>query len=172
MTVVRPLPRSHPLPFLFTGLLVLAASVWVFLLILRGVYGRIVLADFVPSKENLSMVFTKRKIGILESRYSDLILPEGSAWLHDNVNTWKKFLASTVRRRQSSSTLIKAAACLPLVGPAHSRNMAIGGDGNSFRKFLVSSLPGRLLSSKRRAYTPCEATCRLRVEFPLGIHSE
>jgi hypothetical protein len=95
MTVVRPLPRSHPLPFLFTGLLVLAASVWVFLLILRGVYGRIVLADFVPSKENLSMVFTKRKIGILESRYSDLILPEGSAWLHDNVNTWKKFLAST-----------------------------------------------------------------------------
>ena len=95
MTVVRPLPRSHPFPFLVLGLLILAASVWVFLLILRGVYGRFDLADLMPTEKNLSVAFAKQKIGILESRYSDNLLPEGSAWLHDNMSTWKKFLAST-----------------------------------------------------------------------------
>jgi hypothetical protein len=95
MSVARLAPRSRPLPFLLMGITILAASVWVFVLILHAVYGRFGLDDLVPSKKNLASVFARKKVGILESRYSDNLLPDGSTWLHDNVNAWKKFLAST-----------------------------------------------------------------------------
>jgi hypothetical protein len=94
MTLARPLPKSRPLPFLLLGLTILAASVWVFLLILHAVYGRFGLDDLVPSKKNISAVFARQKVGILDSGYSELLLPDGSTWLHDNVNAWKKFLGS------------------------------------------------------------------------------
>jgi hypothetical protein len=94
MSVARPAPRSHPLPFMFLGLLILGASVWVFILILHGVYGRFDLADLVPTRENLAHVFAHQKVAILESEYSDKILPQGSTWLHDNISAWKRFLSS------------------------------------------------------------------------------
>lgn len=87
--------QARPVLFLFTGLIILTASVWVFLLILRSVYGRYDLADLLPSRENVAAAFAQDRAAILESGYSDHLMPEGSTWLHDNVSTWKRFLQSS-----------------------------------------------------------------------------
>ncbi len=90
----RPIPRANPLSFFLIGLTILAASTWVFVLILHSVYGRFDLADIMPTRINLRTVFDQGRAGILESTYSDRLLPDGSTWLHDNVSAWKRFLHS------------------------------------------------------------------------------
>lgn len=86
---------SH-LTILSTGSVVLFASVAVFLLILKSVYGRYELSDIVPTEETLrSMLATDRiPVAILSSQYSQRVLEEGSTWLHDNVSAWERFTAS------------------------------------------------------------------------------
>jgi hypothetical protein len=82
-------------PFLFglTGLLVLVAAGWVFLLILKSVYGRYELSDLVPTKDRLQTTLAagESEIGILNSRFSEQLFPPESTWLRDNVTTWERF---------------------------------------------------------------------------------
>ena len=56
MSLPRP-SQPHPLLFLLSGIAILAASVWVFLLILRSVYGRYDVADLTPSSKGLEAAF-------------------------------------------------------------------------------------------------------------------
>ncbi len=95
MTVPRTAARAQVVPFLFSGLIIMAAALWVFVLILHSVYGRFAISDILPTSANLQSVFAGSRVGILESGYSDRLLPDGSMWLHDNVSAWKRFLRST-----------------------------------------------------------------------------
>jgi hypothetical protein len=87
--------RRQVNPFLFglTGLLVLVAAGWVFLLILKSVYGRYELSDLVPTKERLQTTLAagESEIGILNSRFSEQLFPPESTWLRNNVTTWERF---------------------------------------------------------------------------------
>ena len=88
---------AHPFIGFFTGLVVLAFSVWIFTLILRSVYGRYDFASLIPNVHNVLAAINpdRRPIAILSSGYSEKLMPEGSTWLQDNVRTWKRFVAST-----------------------------------------------------------------------------
>jgi hypothetical protein len=88
-------PQANPFLFGLTGLLVLVASGWVFLLILRNVYGRYELSDLVPTQERLQTTLKAREstIGILKSQFSEQLFQPESTWLRDNITTWEHFAA-------------------------------------------------------------------------------
>ncbi len=91
MSLPRP-PHPHPVLFVLSGTAILAASVWMFLLILGSVYGRYDVADLVPTKQGLEAAFRKGRVAILSSGYSERMLAEGSLWLKEDVNAWQRFL--------------------------------------------------------------------------------
>ena len=64
-----------------------------FYLILRGVYGKFTSDELIPSMNTVKAFFTsqKQKAAILNSTYTKNLLPEGSTWLEENLETWKKF---------------------------------------------------------------------------------
>jgi peptidoglycan/xylan/chitin deacetylase (PgdA/CDA1 family) len=86
--------RVNQFLILFSGVVFLIGSILIYLFILRGVYGRFGFADLLPNANTLKNLLYggKPTVGILYSRYTENILPEGSTWLNDNISSWKKFL--------------------------------------------------------------------------------
>lgn len=82
---------------LLTGLVILTASVLIFLFIIKNVYGNYNISEILPTKENLRLFDTENNytVAILYSRYTENLLPQGSTWLNDNISTWKSFLHSS-----------------------------------------------------------------------------
>ena len=77
-----------------SGLVLLISGILVFLLIVRNIYGNYELKEILPTKENLKALSLdkEKKAAILYSQYTQNMLPEGSTWLQDNVDTWEKFI--------------------------------------------------------------------------------
>lgn len=75
------------------GLVLVIASVLVFLLVVQGVYGDFKISEIAPTKENLEgRSKLQINVGVLYSKYTENMLPEGSTWVNDNVSTWERFL--------------------------------------------------------------------------------
>ncbi|MFC2082371.1 hypothetical protein ACFLQT_01435, partial [Bacteroidota bacterium] len=80
-----------------SGLVLLTTGILVFLLVVQNVYGNYEIEEILPTRENISL-FTgdaAKKVGILFSDYTQNMMPEGSTWLSDNVDTWEHFIGST-----------------------------------------------------------------------------
>jgi peptidoglycan/xylan/chitin deacetylase (PgdA/CDA1 family) len=79
-----------------SGLVILLGSILIYLYILQGVFGRFDAKELAPNTKAVKNIFSGKKptAAILYSRYTENILPEGSTWLSDNINTWKRFLTS------------------------------------------------------------------------------
>lgn len=87
--------RVNYLIIFLSGLVLLITGILVFLLIVRNIYGSYEIKEILPTKENLQLSPSKEKSGkaaILYSKYTENMLPSGSTWLKDNVDTWKKFV--------------------------------------------------------------------------------
>jgi peptidoglycan/xylan/chitin deacetylase (PgdA/CDA1 family) len=82
---------------LFFGLIIVVGAVIIYLYILRGVFGRFDSADLLPDPAGFKSVIAGEdaKVGILYSRYTENMLPDGDSWLNDNINSWKRFLGNT-----------------------------------------------------------------------------
>ena len=80
---------------LLSGVLFIASAVLIYILILSGVYGKFSAKELVPKPEFVINFFSGEKptVAILDSKYTQNMLPEGSTWLKDNINTWEKFLS-------------------------------------------------------------------------------
>ena len=91
---------AHPFIGFFTGLFVLGLSIWIYLLVLRSVYGRYDFASLIPNTRSVLAALhpDKRPIAILASGYSEKLMPDGSTWLQDNIRTWRRFVAATENR--------------------------------------------------------------------------
>ncbi|MCE1189999.1 MAG: hypothetical protein LWX56_12780 [Ignavibacteria bacterium] len=77
-----------------SGVLILLISLLTYVYILKGVYGRFEFSENLSSLP-FGSVFKKSeefKIAILYSDNTEVMLPEGSTWVNDNVTTWKRFL--------------------------------------------------------------------------------
>jgi len=81
---------------LLSGLIILLGAILIYLFILRGVFGSFNAAELLPNPNMIKNVLGggKPTIGVLYSRYTENMLPQGSTWLNDNINTWKKVLNS------------------------------------------------------------------------------
>ncbi len=81
---------------ILSGLFFLVGAVLIYLFILRGVFGRFNDADLLPNTGIIKDVVygKKAEVAVLYSKYTENMLPQGSTWLNDNINTWKKFLSS------------------------------------------------------------------------------
>lgn len=79
---------------IISGILILLGAVLVYLYVLQGVFGRFDAEELIPNTRAVGEVLSGNKpsAALLYSVYTENILPEGSTWLSDNVNTWKKFL--------------------------------------------------------------------------------
>lgn len=94
---IRGFRVNYPIIFL-SGLVLLITGILVFLLIVKNIYGSYELKDILPTKQNLKAFSPTEKSGkaaILYSRYTENMLPAGSTWLKDNVDTWKKFIRNS-----------------------------------------------------------------------------
>lgn len=80
-----------------SGLVLLITAFLVFLLIVKNIYGNYELKEILPTKNNLKFLSDEKKgkAGILYSKYTEIMLPSGSTWLRDNVDTWKKFIKNS-----------------------------------------------------------------------------
>ncbi|MCF8242040.1 MAG: hypothetical protein K9J16_11690 [Melioribacteraceae bacterium] len=77
------------------GLVLIIAAILVFLLVLKGVYGRYEIDEITPTKANLSLLTAeKNKVAVLYSKYTENRLEDGDTWLSDNVSTWESFLSA------------------------------------------------------------------------------
>ena len=79
---------------ILSGVTILAGSILIYLFILRGVFGSFNAAELVPNPKLLNNLFSggKPDIGILYSKYTENMLPQGSTWLNDNINSWERVL--------------------------------------------------------------------------------
>ena len=79
-----------------SGVIILLGAVLIYLFILRGVFGSFNAAELLPNPGMIKDFLGggKPAIGILYSKYTENMLPQGSTWLNDNINTWKKVLQS------------------------------------------------------------------------------
>lgn len=77
-----------------SGLVLLAAAILIFMLVVKNVYGNYEVSEILPSKENLSVLTwdKEKKAAILYSEYTENMLPEGSTWISDNIDTWETFI--------------------------------------------------------------------------------
>jgi D-alanyl-D-alanine carboxypeptidase len=90
--------RVNYLIIFLSGLVLLISGILVFLLIVKNIYGNYEIKEILPTKDNLSFLSSSNKSGkvaILYSRYSENMLPAGSTWLRDNIDTWKKFIKNS-----------------------------------------------------------------------------
>ena len=80
-----------------SGMVLLITAFLVFLLIVKNIYGNYELKEILPTKNNLKFLSDEKKgkAGILYSKYTEIMLPSGSTWLRDNVDTWKKFIKNS-----------------------------------------------------------------------------
>ena len=85
---------------LFVGLIILLGSVLIYVFILRGVFGKFNTASLFPNSKLIRNIVMggDAKIGILYSKYTENMLPQGSSWLNDNVTTWEKFLGTSKQK--------------------------------------------------------------------------
>ena len=85
---------NQPL-IIISGIVLLVSSIFIYLFILRGVYGRIDSSELIPNSKLIkNAIYGKEaNVCILYSQYTENMLPEGSTWLNDNINTWKKLLS-------------------------------------------------------------------------------
>jgi len=83
-----------------SGIVLLVLSFLVFLYILKFIYGDFEVREILPTKYNLTRVNEDRrvKVGVLYSKYTESMLPEGNTWLKDNIDSWEKLLRSMEMR--------------------------------------------------------------------------
>ncbi len=74
------------------GLVLLTMGVLVFLMVVQNVYGNYELEEILPTKENLEAFAYEEKAAVLYSEYTENMLPEGSTWMSDNIDSWESFL--------------------------------------------------------------------------------
>lgn len=86
--------RVNYLIIFLSGLVLLFTALLVFLLILKNIYGDYEIREIIPTKENLIKDEKAGKIAILYSRYTENMLPSGSTWLKDNIDTWERFVSN------------------------------------------------------------------------------
>lgn len=84
--------KVNSLIIFFSGFGILIASVLVFLLIVKNVYGNFELSEILPSKDNISNYSEIEKAALLFSTYTENMEDEGDTWVQDNLNTWMNFL--------------------------------------------------------------------------------
>jgi hypothetical protein len=86
--------RVNYLIIFLSGLVLLILGILVFLLVIRNVYGNYEIKEILPTENNISLLtFDKqKKAALLYSQYTQNMMPEGSTWLSDNVDTWETFL--------------------------------------------------------------------------------
>lgn len=86
--------RVNYLIIFLSGLVLLITAILVFLLIVKNIYGNYEIKEILPTKNNIKLSSTdkKGKAAILYSQYTENMLPAGSTWLRDNVDTWKRFI--------------------------------------------------------------------------------
>lgn len=90
--------RVNYLIIFLSGLVLLITGILVFLLIVRNIYGSYEIKEILPTKQNLKVLSSEDKTGkaaILYSKYTENMLPSGSTWLKDNVDSWKKFVGNS-----------------------------------------------------------------------------
>ena len=90
--------RVNYLIIFLSGLVLLIGGILVFLLIVKNIYGNYELKDILPTKSNLEFLSSSNKSGkvaILYSQYTENMLPPGSTWLRDNIDSWKKFIKNS-----------------------------------------------------------------------------
>ncbi|NOX17618.1 MAG: hypothetical protein GXO87_04970 [Chlorobi bacterium] len=88
--------RVNYLIIFLSGLVLLVAGILVYLLIIKGVYGKYKIEEILPTEENLGGLLSDKghRTAVLFSEYTQNMLPEGSTWLNDNVDTWETFLGN------------------------------------------------------------------------------
>lgn len=86
--------RINQFLIIFSGILILIASILVYYFVLRGVYGRFDITSLLPKSESVkkTLIGDTDQVALLYSKYTENLLPDGSTWLADNISTWKKFL--------------------------------------------------------------------------------
>lgn len=86
--------RSNIVFLFLTGLIVLIFSFFIYLLIIRTVYGRFSVSQLVPNAKAINELLfgTFPSTAILNSYYTRNILSEESSWFDDNLKTWQKSL--------------------------------------------------------------------------------
>jgi len=75
-----------------SGLVLLTVGILIFLIIIQSVYGRYKIEEILPSKKNFELFQKQDRIAVLYSKYTENMLPEGSTWLSDNIDTWEVYL--------------------------------------------------------------------------------
>ena len=83
-----------------SGIAFLAASVLIYLFILRGVFGKFKAADLVPNEQTVKNIIygPPVPVAILYSRYTQNMMPDTSTWERDNIDAWEKFLSNSKYR--------------------------------------------------------------------------
>lgn len=84
--------KVNSLIIFFSGFVILIASILVFLLIVKSVYGNFKLSEILPSEENICNYSVEEKAALLYSTYTENMNDEGNTWVQDNLNTWMNFL--------------------------------------------------------------------------------
>ena len=84
--------KVNSLIIFFSGFVILIASLLVFLLIVKNVYGNFKLSEILPSEENICNYSAEEKAALLYSTYTENMNDEGNTWVQDNLNTWMNFL--------------------------------------------------------------------------------
>lgn len=86
--------KVNQLLIVFVGLIILVGSIFTYLFILRGVYGKFQTASLFPDSKLVHKVIYggDNRIAVLYSKYTENMLEEGNTWLNDNITTWEKFL--------------------------------------------------------------------------------
>ena len=89
--------RVNQALLIFVGLLILAGSVITYLFILYGVLGKFNPVSLLPDSKVIRTIFngSGSQIAILNSRYTENMLPNGSSWQNDNLSTWEKFFGTS-----------------------------------------------------------------------------
>ncbi len=88
--------KSNTFLVFFSGLITIALSVLVFLLIIRNVYGRFHSSELIPNANVLKSLFlgSEPEIAILNSGYTSNLFPKGSSWQNENIETWTRFISA------------------------------------------------------------------------------
>ena len=86
--------KSNLAAVLFSGIIIIALALLVYLFVLKSVYGRYSTADMMPDFNVLkNFIFgSNAKVAILYSDYTKNMMPDSSSWLDNNVETWEKIL--------------------------------------------------------------------------------
>lgn len=85
----------NSLLLIISGVVIILGSVLIYVYVLKGVFGTFEFDSDLGSLPFASAFIedTQINVGILNSKYTENMLPEGSTWLADNLITWKRTLA-------------------------------------------------------------------------------